>query len=253
MSKSNIILHYRSKHLPVLKNVQRLEQSNANKDQIRENVQDTHAKYRSTNKAASLKQLFKPTPHLESSSSAAAHSMSTAHETGIAISRPKPTPKQLQAFGMVLYSCATGTPTSQVASPLFQGLIDVFGGRQQFSSKNIIDTNMFDTYRAVCKMLHSSAKDAKTGCVTFDGWSAAHAKPVLGITWHFIDSSWNLKRIPIGTQHIGEASKNAFQLCAILEQVVQDNHIIGLNNIRIHTATSANEPATAVAMDMFTY
>lgn len=74
----------------------------------------------------------------------------------------------------------------------------------------------------------------------------------LCIYWHFIYNSWSLKIVPSATQNTGDTSKNGAQLCAVLELVVLEIHIVGSNKIRIHTATSDNEPEPAVAMDMFT-
>lgn len=102
---------------------------------------------------------------IESSAGVAGEgSTSTPNNT---LPRSKRTENKLQFVAIALYSCATGMPTSRIVSPFLQGLIEVFGS-QQLCNKYFIDSSL-DTYRAICRILQSSAGDAKKGCLTFDG------------------------------------------------------------------------------------
>lgn len=111
---------------------------------------------------------------------------------------------------------------------------------------------MLQTYQAACCLLRASVTDPTTRCMTFDEWSAALGAPILGVTSNYVDKDWSLKCIPIASLNIGDASKSSIQLRALLDEIVRENEIIGSDNIRIHKVTTDNEPAGALAVDLFT-
>ena len=69
----------------------------------------------------------------------------------------------LQSVALILFAAATETPISRIASPIFQGLIDLFGGGMAFSSKTPPDSNYLYTYKAVAALLKDSVDIAKIG------------------------------------------------------------------------------------------
>lgn len=91
-----------------------------------------------------------------------------------------------------------------------------------------------------------------TGCMKFNGWSAALGAPILRVTWHNVDENRTLKCIPIAAVNTGTRQRSGKQLCSLLEDIVQHNIIIGSEDIRIHTVTTDNEPATCLAVDLMT-
>lgn len=88
--------------------------------------------------------------------------------------------------------------------------------------------------------------DAKTGCITVDRWSAALGAPVLGIIWHYIDSDWSTRCVPVEPLNMVMSSKTGQQLRCIAQEILEQNPIVGSDEIRVHTATSNNEAETAV-------
>lgn len=76
--------------------------------------------------------------------------------------------------------------------------------------------------------------------------------PILGITWHYIDSNWNRKSVPNTTLHTGAASKSGEKVRSIVEKFLDNNDIIGSENISIHTITSEDEPSMALGVDLLT-
>lgn len=88
--------------------------------------------------------------------------------------------------------------------------------------------------------------------MTLDGWSAALGTPILGMTWQFIDEGWMLRSIPIATLNLQDAAKSGVQLCYIMEEVLTQNSIIGSDHVPVFTATSDNEAATALNVDLLT-
>ena len=266
-STSNIKMHYRGKHMAVYKDLNRLDQSNGSEDQLRSVISTAHAKIRDRRNSASISKFFQPRPspgttrisrrHVASIPSRSPQQSTSANPAsqGVAvqtISKPGPDRVLIQAVGLILYGCVKQAPLSQLSCPMLQGLIHICDGRMRFSSKTPVQDHLFSTYNAVCRLLKSNTENAMVGSITCDGWSAALRAPILGITWHYVDSSWRLKSMPIATRNIGTASKSAVQTCAILEDVMQHNPVVGSADIRVHTATTDNEAATARAADLYT-
>ena len=284
LSNSNIITPYKTKHAKVHETLVRLQASKANEVQIRHVLETAHRSFVEARKNNSIRPFFRTnTPRRknqdsvhDASAATSSHglavqpsavmvtppnrhvagpSLQSAHgnsNTVAGVSLPTPSKKVRQPTSSILFACAVGLPLGQLGSPLFQGLISSFDGNITDASKTSAERNLLPVNRAVCRIIRRSANEASSGCLTFDGWSASLGTPVMGVTWHFIDSSWTLKSVPIATQSVGDASKTGVQLCAILEQLVQENLIVGSERLRIHTATSDNEPATALATDLFT-
>lgn len=159
---------------------------------------------------------------------------------------------ELQIVASILFGSLKETALTSIGTPAFQGLVSVFGGRMQFSSQTPLLSSLVDIHDAVCRILSRSISKSRTGSITFDGWSVALGAPVIGVTSHFVNTEWALESIPIATLDIGDASKNGRHLCAFLEEIVQSSPVVGSEIIRVHTATSDNEAATALAMDLFT-
>lgn len=61
--------------------------------------------------------------------------------------------KVTQSVALVLYACSCETPLPCIGSPVFQGLVDLLGGRVQFCSKNVLESYLLFTYKSVCSML----------------------------------------------------------------------------------------------------
>ena len=79
--------------------------------------------------------------------------------------------------------------------------------------------------------------------MTVDGWSAALGSSISGITWHYIHGNWNLPCVPIATMNLGMASKTEQQLRCVKEQILEQNPIVGFDELRVQTAISDNEAA----------
>lgn len=246
--------HYRCVHRNIFTELQRLDASNATSEQILNFISRAHKVHENKKSASSITSYFATKqPNADLPVAASVIGARGGNSGGASsVSLPEPPEKLRQIFATILYSCYTETPISRIGTPELQGFVDVFGGRVKFMSKYPIDSHMVETYEAVCNLLKTSTTIATTGCMTFDGWSSAQHAPILGVTWHYIDATWKLQCIPVASVNIGDASKSSNQLCAILEDVVKHNMIIGSDNISIHTVTTDNESATALAADLMT-
>lgn len=158
----------------------------------------------------------------------------------------------VQPVAIIWYACANKKLLSRIGAQLLQGLVSIFGGRLQLSNKTLLDLFLLPTYDAFCNVPCISTSKAMTGCIIFDGWNAALGAPILGVTWHFIDNDWRLRCIPIATMNIRDTLKNGNFLCTLIEAVMSNNLILGLDEIRLHIPTTDNEPATAFAVDLIT-
>lgn len=85
-----------------------------------------------------------------------------------------------------------------------------------------------------------------------DGWSASLGAPILGMTWHFTDDTCNLHNVPACALNTGTASKSSEQLRCIVQEQLKESMIIGSSKIRVHTITSDNQAAVALAVDLLT-
>ena len=128
----------------------------------------------------------------------------------------------------------------------------MFAGRLQFTSSDVTERTLFDTYAAICRIRRSSVTNARTRCITVDGWSAALGTPMLRMTWHCIDSQWNMYCVLVATLNIGMASQTGQQLRCIIQEILEQNPIVRSNDVRVHTATSDNEAAIALAVYLLT-
>lgn len=52
--------------------------------------------------------------------------------------------------------------------------------------------------------------------------------------------------------NVVEASQNGRQLRAIIKTIITQNSIVGSDNVRVFSATTDNEPATALGADLLT-
>lgn len=239
-SSSNVTLHFKNYHKGAFEVLQRLNEQNATDYMLSTAIQDAqNVHQRKKASVRSIDSFFRP----KNAGSSAQGSQTVS--AGVS-------PKLLQAITLVLYSCVTETSPMIVCSPITQALVNMFDGRMQYSSKDVFDSYLLPTYRAVCDLLQTVATCALTGSLTLDGWSAALGAPILGITWHFIDDSWRLCSIPITTLNTGTASKSAEQLRSIVDCVLKNSTIIGSDKISIHTITSDNEPSVALGVDLLT-
>ena len=60
------------------------------------------------------------------------------------VSKPEPPARLIQAISKIIYSCATETQLFRIGTPILQGLVSIFGGRMQFSSKT--PRSLFTSY-----------------------------------------------------------------------------------------------------------
>lgn len=160
--------------------------------------------------------------------------------------------RELQIVGSILFGALTETSLTRIDTPSFHGIVSQFDGRMKFSSKTPLLSSLMDTHAAVYRILSRSNSKSRTGSVTFDGWSAALGAPVIGVSWHFVNTEWGFQSILITTLDIGHASKNGMQMCAILEEILKSSLAVGSEVIRVRTTTSDDEEATALAMDLVT-
>ena len=72
------------------------------------------------------------------------------------------------------------------------------------------------------------------------------------MTWHFIDSDWNLKSIPLCSLNIRLSNKTGTQLCSIMEEVLRSRKIVGSESITVNTVTTDNEAAVSKSADLLT-
>lgn len=238
-SSGNMKDHYAAIHKHFHDALVRLNSENATEEMLKEEVEKARRNRSAKHATKPIHSFFRPKAGTSSMKAAASDTESVPVKT-------------VQAVTLVLYSCATETPFRRAASPLTQGFVDVLGGRLQYSSHEPIESHLYVVYKAVCNLLKGQCESAHVGNITLDGWSAALGTPILGITWNFIDSSWCLKCIPICMLNTGTASKSAEQLRSIVTELLKQSMIVGSDNIRIHTATSDNEPAVGLACDLFT-
>lgn len=251
VSNSNILLQYKSMHPELYENLLALEASGATEQQIRNAVSFARTEWLRKNKNSKITLFFCARDCSSASRFASPFHQATVNPA-VDFSIPSTPVKVTQCVASVMYACVTETPLSRVGSPLLQGLVSVFGGRMQFSSKTPLDSYLLSVFEAVCNILKSSISRAMTGCISFDGWSSTIHAPILGVTWHIVDENWRLRCIPVATLNTADSSKNGRQMCAIIEKVMKNNLIVGSEKIRVHTATTDNEPATALAVDLFT-
>lgn len=255
LSNSNIIQHYRGKHRAIHDKIKHLDDTGAAESQFLSVISTAHRKHHSKRSVASLRSFFKPRDAAQNVPNAHAvrpNDVNPSHKMQGDLSTPGATVSLTQSTCLVLYGCAKQLPLTQVACPMLQGLVHLFGGRMLFSSRTPVDQTLFSVYRAVCRLLKQKTENAMVGCVTADGWSSALRAPILGITWHFVDSAWRLRTVPIATRFLGDASKTGLQLCAVLEDVLHNSPVVGSDKIKVHTCTTDNEAAAARAADLLT-
>lgn len=70
--------------------------------------------------------------------------------------------KTIQTMAIVLFGCLSEIPFSEIGSPEFQGLVDLFGVRVQYCSSQSIDSHTMPTYKALCSLLFDKVKKART-------------------------------------------------------------------------------------------
>lgn len=239
LSTSNVIVHYKIKHLALHNDLVSLNNSNATEVALTSRISQERRRNTRRRRNSDIQRYFTP-------SNGGGSSGLSALET---VNIPA---KVLQSVAIVMFSCFMEASSSQLASPVLQGFVDVFGGRIQFASKDMTEKTLFDTYAAVCRILRRSVTDARTGCITVDGWSAALGAPILGMTWHYIDKQWNMRCVPIATLNMGLASKTGQQLRYIMQEILEQNPIVGADDVCVHTGTSDNDAATALAVDLLT-
>lgn len=58
--------------------------------------------------------------------------------------------------------------------------------------------------------------------------------------------------VPIATLNMGMVSKTGQQLRCIIQEILEQNTIVGSDDVRVHTATNDNEASTALAVDLLT-
>lgn len=66
----------------------------------------------------------------------------------------------LHVVANILFSCATEALIARVGSSLLQGLVNIFGGRVQFSSIQSLSVMLQDTYVKVCRDLKTASTNA---------------------------------------------------------------------------------------------
>lgn len=71
--------------------------------------------------------------------------------------------KFIQSVAGFLYTYACETLLSCIGSPVFQGLVDLLGGRLQICGKQVLESYLFSTYKAVCSLFRKKVKSAKPG------------------------------------------------------------------------------------------
>lgn len=242
VTSSNIKLHYSAVHKETFKELMQLKENNAADELIKKTVRDARMKQRAAVATKPIHSFFRPR-------SAAALSCVPRVAPFDCHSVPA---KTLQAVAFVLYSCVTDGPFKRTATPIMQGFIDIFGGRSQYSTHEVIESHLHLVFNAVCECLRKECESALVGNLTLDGWSAALGAPILGITWNFVDDTWRLKCIPICMLNTATASKSAEQLRSIVTEVLKNSPVVGSDKVRVHTATSDNEPAVGLACDLLT-
>lgn len=85
-----------------------------------------------------------------------------------------------------------------------------------------------------------------------DGRNAALGSSILGVTWHFIDSNWKMRCVPIAILNMTTAVKTGQKMRCVIEKVLEQSPVVGSDDIRVYTAPSDNEAATALAVDLLT-
>ena len=58
--------------------------------------------------------------------------------------------------------------------------------------------------------------------------------------------------MPVATLNMGMVSKTGQQLRCIIHEILEQNPIVGSDDVRVHTATSDNEESTALGVDLLT-
>ena len=243
-SSSNICQHYKASHPQDERALVRLNEQNATEASMKNLIDEAASRVQHKKRKNNIASFF-------NQKTAASKSVASTAQRGS--NNPTEVPvKLLQSVTLVLWACSSGAPLSHVGSPITQAVIDVCGGRLQFSSKEPLEDYLLPTNNAVSDLLNSSATQAEVGSVTIDGWSAALGTPVLGMTWHFIDEAWKLKCLPIAALDTGTACKSSEQLRAIVEEILKESSVVGSDRITVHTITSDNEPSMARAVDLLT-
>lgn len=196
VSTCNITDHYKIKHSSLREYLMALNSSNANEAVLKARI--NQALYRSRNimQRSGIKGFF----NRQVSSNANANA-----ETRVV---PE---KTLYAMALILFCCATELPSPRIASPILQGLIDMFGVSAQFSRKQVMDKLLFDMYSAICRILRSSERTQELDISLWVDGALLSTPPYWGWLGITLTINWNMRCVPMATLNIGTASKSGEQ------------------------------------------
>lgn len=183
LSSRKVKTHYESRHPNLNWTDQRVQAQNGTETILQKAVQKASDEHYNRKSNPSRKFWIRSTAPRLSKAQASRVSQDTVRQT-VSV-------KTHQAVFFVLSNCYMELLISRIATPIFHGLVNMFDGRVQFTSKDSVKPYFILTYKSMW-LLRREVTSALTGSITLDGGSAALGAPILGMTWHFTDDNWNL-------------------------------------------------------------
>jgi len=222
-SSTNIINHYKTTHESIATSVR--------------NANSTNEKLEILNRAISQKR-------------ASQSSMRQFIRTETAKPTPKSVSKDLvRSVCGILLAASRQVSFDVLGSPELEAFVSSAGGTIA-KSKTVYVRLLPEVYSIVADIAAKETGDVKVGSFTYDGWSAQFGTPIAGMTFHYIDSSWNLKTFPLCFLSLEDLGKTANQHEAVMSAAITTNDKLG-SNVVVMSGTSDNDPATALGVDQY--
>lgn len=134
LSSSNITAHYKSVHKDTHRQLLALNEQNATDEMMKSLIDAARVALSRKNTSGKITAFFKT---------------DGPSSNTVAGKRTTVPVKVLQSVALVLYTCFTETSTLGVCSPVTQGLVSLFDGRMQFSSKEPVERYLIPTFTEV--------------------------------------------------------------------------------------------------------
>lgn len=222
-SSSNILLHYRKEHAALMTRIDAADSIDGKLSHLNRSI----AKRKGSQ---TMMQNF-------------ARHGSAAHTKQAA-------PKELiRIVCGILYAASRQVSFDSIGSPEFEAFVYSAGGATAKSKAPYIN-RLPDVYAAVAELASEETGSVKVGSFTYDGWSAAQGTSIAGMSFHYIDSNWNIKSFPLCFFNLEDMGKTANAHEAVMSAAISTNDKLAADVV-IMSGTSDNDPATALGVDQY--
>jgi hypothetical protein len=119
-------------------------------------------------------------------------------------------------------------PFSVVESPAFRAMLRAYDKKGKVLSADFMQKQMAEKVIAVSKMMDAELKTQR-GAVTTDGWTSKGNHSYYAFTYHYIDSFWRLRAIPLSIRHHTGTSTAADHVQEMAEEM--EKHELSWANI----------------------